>query len=79
MKKDTAITPIKKKEGKKKYAHTRLNGKIEKQDLGMEGGEETLRARETKASVLPGGLHFVAFMFAQNLQFLYICIIKNSL
>lgn len=22
----------------------RLNGKIEKQDLGMEGGEETLRA-----------------------------------
>lgn len=51
------ITPIKKekknkigllllkKRGKEKHAHTRLNGKIEKQDLGMEGGEETLRAR----------------------------------
>lgn len=36
-------TPIKEK-GKEKHAHTRLNGKIEKRDLGMEGGEETLRA-----------------------------------
>jgi hypothetical protein len=41
----------------------------------MEGGEETLRARETEASVLPGSLHFVAFMFAQNLQF---CIFASS-
>ena len=45
MKKEqNRITPIKKR-GKEKHAHTRLNGKIEKQDLGMEGGEETLRAR----------------------------------
>jgi hypothetical protein len=34
-----------KKKGKGKHAHTRLNGKIGKQDLGMEGGKETLRAR----------------------------------
>jgi hypothetical protein len=53
------------------------NRKTRLRDGGW-GGNPT-GARETEESVLPGGLHFVAFMFAQNLQFLYICIIKNNL
>lgn len=38
------ITPIKEKRERKTRAYA-LEWEIEKQDLGMEGGEETLRAR----------------------------------
>lgn len=65
-----------KKRGKGKHAHTRLNGKIGKQDLGMEGGEETLRARERRM-LWRCALWYIFRAVSCFCQFLFVLLWRN--